>query len=118
MAPRSKDFSRDAAEELPRPGVPLFKPGVDVPKALRFVPTDTPRYSVPVAGQDYVGLLGPYLKGKPLFSRLNWLHVVLILGLPLIAIYGISQWAYDARTLAFAVFYYFFTGLGITAGAR
>ena len=42
--------------------------------------------------------------------------MILLCSTPLVAIFGALTWRWDARTFAFAVFYYFVTGLGITAG--
>ena len=50
------------------------------------------------------------------YKHVNWLNVVLIVGIP---VYGMIQ-AYwvplRLKTAIFAVAYYFMTGLGITAG--
>lgn len=49
-------------------------------------------------------------------KHVNWLNVFLIIGIPL---YGCIQafWVpVQLKTIAWAVIYYFFTGLGITAG--
>jgi hypothetical protein len=72
---------------------------------------------VPRVGEKYTGLLGDLHLDKPLLKRLNWLHVPLLLSTPIIAAVGCSSWTWDSRTFAFAVFYYFFSGFGITAGA-
>lgn len=48
--------------------------------------------------------------------QVNWMHVA-ILGLtPLAAIAAPFFVPLQRQTLLFAVFYYFFTGMGITAG--
>lgn len=50
------------------------------------------------------------------YKHINWLNVVLIIGVP---IYGLAQawWTtLQWKTGLFAVAYYFMTGLGITAG--
>jgi len=98
-----------------RAGAPLLAAGVKA--SGTYVPPETPRYVVPRVGQNAVGLLGPAHQDQPLFSRLNWLHVPLLVGTPLIALYGMATTQLQARTFAFAVAYYFFSGLGITAGA-
>jgi hypothetical protein len=85
------------------------------PSAPRWQPP-TPLNATPSVGQDSVGLLGGSFLDQPLYKRLDWLHVPLLIGTPLIALYGCSQWTFDWRTLAFAVAFYFFSGLGITAG--
>ncbi|EEB08772.1 acyl-coA desaturase [Schizosaccharomyces japonicus yFS275] len=50
------------------------------------------------------------------YKHLNWLHVPLLFGLPLIALYGILTTPLNAKTAIFAFLYYFYSGLGITAG--
>ena len=92
---------------------PLLKAGAP---AEHWVPPQ-PKHNTPRAGERAVGLLGDAFPGKPLLQRLNWIHVPLLLGTPIIAVVGCAYWQYDWRTLAFAVAYYFFSGLGITAGA-
>lgn len=50
------------------------------------------------------------------YKHVNWLNVFLILGIP---VYGCIQsiWVpLQLKTAIWAVVYYFFTGLGITAG--
>lgn len=56
-------------------------------------------------------------KNKSLLARLNWLHVPLLFGTAIGAIYGLATWTFNWKTALFAVAYYFFSGLGITAGA-
>jgi len=81
-----------------------------------YVPEFVPLHDVPFVGQHYSGLLGDNFKDKPFYQRLNWLHVTLLVGTPALALYGISQWTFQWRTLVWAVVWYFMTGLGITAG--
>eukprot|EP00808_Paulinella_micropora_P003119 g14513.t1 len=50
------------------------------------------------------------------FSHVNWINVVILLGLPIAGIYGVFTTPLYAKTAYFAVLYYFYTGLGITAG--
>lgn len=53
---------------------------------------------------------------KNWYKHINWLNVTFILGVP---IYGVVQslWVpLQFKTAVFAVLYYFYTGLGITAG--
>ena len=50
------------------------------------------------------------------YKHVNWLNVFLIIGIP---VYGCVQafWVpLQVKTAIWAVIYYFFTGLGITAG--
>jgi hypothetical protein len=49
-------------------------------------------------------------------QRLDWKHVILLGSTPIIAVAGALTWTFNWRTFAFAFFYYFVTGLGITAG--
>jgi hypothetical protein len=85
-------------------------------KSDKWVPKDLRDYSVPKMGEKYNGLLGGTFAHEPLWSRLNKLHLFLLGTTPLIAIYGAATWDFNWRTLLFAFVYYFFTGLGITAG--
>ena len=68
-------------------------------------------------GQNYTGPIGDNFKDRPLLERLNFLHLGLLTLTPLLALYGVCTATWDLRTIAFSVFYYFFSGLGITAGA-
>jgi stearoyl-CoA desaturase (delta-9 desaturase) len=83
----------------------------------KWVPRDLRDYEVPQPGGKYVGLLGNTFPGMPFLKRLNWLHVPLLTLTPIIGLYGVFTAPLDWRTYLFAVVYYFFTGLGITAGA-
>lgn len=85
-------------------------------KNVKWVPKDLRDYEVPKPGQKYTGFFGKTLEQLPLLKRLNWLHVPLLILTPLIGLYGIFTTPWNAKTYAFAVAYYFFTGLGITAG--
>jgi stearoyl-CoA desaturase (delta-9 desaturase) len=49
-------------------------------------------------------------------NHLNWLHVVILVGVPLLGVYGWMTTEIRPKTLVWAVIYYFMTGLGITAG--
>ena len=44
------------------------------------------------------------------------MHVILLTSTPIIALFGLLTWTFNWRTFSFAVFYYFVSGLGITAG--
>lgn len=97
------------------PVTPLLEAGAAQPAEPWLPPKRA--FSTPQPGEAARGLLGDNFLDRPLLQRLDWIHVPLLLGTPVIALAGISQWAFDWRTLAFAVVYYFFSGLGITAGA-
>lgn len=60
--------------------------------------------------------LGDNFEDQPLWKRLNWLHVPLLTLTPLLAVYGLLTCNWNPTTFLWAVVYYFFTGLGITAG--
>ncbi|KDQ17913.1 hypothetical protein BOTBODRAFT_543546 [Botryobasidium botryosum FD-172 SS1] len=49
-------------------------------------------------------------------ASVHWEHFVFIASTPLITLYGAFTTALCWQTALFSVFYYFFTGLGITAG--
>ncbi|TDL24626.1 delta 9-fatty acid desaturase protein [Rickenella mellea] len=50
------------------------------------------------------------------YKELNWLNVAILGITPCIALYGMFTTKLQWETALFGVFYYFFTGLGITAG--
>jgi stearoyl-CoA desaturase (delta-9 desaturase) len=50
------------------------------------------------------------------YKHINWLNVVLILGVPLSGCIQAFWVPLQLKTAIWAVIYYFFTGLGITAG--
>jgi stearoyl-CoA desaturase (delta-9 desaturase) len=81
-----------------------------------YVPKDVREHSTPQPGERYVGLLGDNWPGKSLVQKINWLQAPLLILTPIIAFVGCWVWTFNAKTLAFAVLYYFFSGLGITAG--
>jgi len=58
----------------------------------------------------------PPIRWDNLLQELNWLNVSILTIPPLLTIYGLFNVRLRWETALFAVFYYFFTGLGITAG--
>ncbi|KAL1925314.1 uncharacterized protein VTP21DRAFT_197 [Calcarisporiella thermophila] len=50
------------------------------------------------------------------YKYVNWLNVAFILGTPLVSLYGICTTEIQIKTLIWAVIYYYYTGLCITAG--
>jgi stearoyl-CoA desaturase (delta-9 desaturase) len=50
------------------------------------------------------------------YKHVNWLNVVLILGVPLSGCIQAFWVPLQLKTAIWSVIYYFFTGLGITAG--
>jgi stearoyl-CoA desaturase (delta-9 desaturase) len=65
----------------------------------------------------------PHLSELPMtwsnwYQHVNWLNTTMIIFIPIIGLIA-SYWVrLQWKTAAFAVFYYFNTGLGITAGKR
>lgn len=57
-----------------------------------------------------------YPPEKPIWQRLNMLHVPLFLFTHLGALYGLFSTSFNVYTFNWAIIYYFMTGLGITAG--
>lgn len=53
---------------------------------------------------------------KPLWQRLNYIHLFILTAVPLASLYAVFFVPLQWRTAVFAVMYYFFTGFGITAG--
>ncbi|KAI8609577.1 hypothetical protein BC830DRAFT_1070773, partial [Chytriomyces sp. MP71] len=49
-------------------------------------------------------------------SDLDWIHITILAGTPLIALVGALTTPLTTPTLIWSIIYYFFTGLGITAG--
>lgn len=49
-------------------------------------------------------------------KHVNWVQSILLLGTPLIGLYGALTTELQTKTLIWAIIYYYITGLGITAG--
>ena len=58
----------------------------------------------------------PPLSWSNILSELNYVSLAVLTITPTIALLGLMYVPMQKKTLAFAVLYYFFTGLGITAG--
>lgn len=83
----------------------------------QWVPTELPYHPVPAPGQNYTGFLGDNFVDLPLWKRLNYLHIIILFGVPLTALLGfLYAPRQDWKTWVFAVFWYACTGIGITAG--
>lgn len=65
---------------------------------------------------DFKGLTGEAFADLPWWKRLHPVHVPLLTITPALAVFGLLTADWVWQTYAFAVFYYFFTGFGITAG--
>jgi len=61
-------------------------------------------------------MLGDAHADKPLWQRLNYIHVAILTFVPLASLYALFFVPLQWKTALFAVAYYFFTGFGITAG--
>jgi stearoyl-CoA desaturase (delta-9 desaturase) len=53
---------------------------------------------------------------SPRWKELNYISCTMLTVTPLIALYGVFTTTLQTKTALFAVFYYFVTGIGITAG--
>jgi len=64
-------------------------------------------------------LRSDHLTGRKWYQRINYLNSVIVFGVPIIAFYGILKngiFSFAYQTWIFALLYYIFTGIGITAG--
>jgi stearoyl-CoA desaturase (delta-9 desaturase) len=50
------------------------------------------------------------------YKHVNWLNTFFIIGVPMLGLIGAYWVPLQTKTLVFSVVYYFYTGLGITAG--
>ena len=127
MPPRPRSATPPAhvsGEPTQPPASASDKVSVKSPAVLKDVnakhpylpPTDPKRY-VPKAGEAYEGLLGPHYKDQPLLSRLHYLHVGILFGVPALGLWGAATIPWRWPTIVWALFYYYCTGLGITMGA-
>eukprot|EP01083_Nonionella_stella_P055288 145883_1 len=57
-----------------------------------------------------------HLTNEPLYHQIHWPNCLVVFGIPLLAVYGIFTTEFHSMTVLFAVIYYFFTGMGVTAG--
>lgn len=58
----------------------------------------------------------PPVEWKNLLSEIQWVSGTILILTPLLGLYGIFTTPLSAKTFAWSVVYYFFSGLGITAG--
>lgn len=58
----------------------------------------------------------PPVTYQTFFQNINWISTIALTATPAIAIYGAFTTSLSLKTFLFAVFWYFVTGLGITAG--
>lgn len=74
--------------------------------------------AVVTTAADFKGLTGDAFAELPWWKRMHPIHVPLLTITPALAVFGLLTADWVWQTYAFAVFYYFFTGFGITAGER
>jgi fatty-acid desaturase len=113
MAPRfdaHQKGGQGAAALAPLPRLAPLEKDNYVPSTLRY-------YYIPKVGEKYTGLLGDHHKERSFFQRVDWISFVALTLTPILGAYGVLTTPFDWRTYAFAVFWYFVTGIGITAGA-
>lgn len=90
------------------------------PVPAEVIPDGTTDY-VPLRTNKKYDLKKPHISETPMtwtnmYKHINWLNTILIVIVPMIGLVS-SYWVpLQLKTLAFAVAYYFYTGLGITAG--
>eukprot|EP01113_Clastostelium_recurvatum_P005982 TRINITY_DN126_c0_g1_i2.p1 TRINITY_DN126_c0_g1~~TRINITY_DN126_c0_g1_i2.p1 ORF type:complete len:776 (-),score=232.97 TRINITY_DN126_c0_g1_i2:56-2383(-) len=53
---------------------------------------------------------------REFMAGINWLHAAILIPTPVIALYGLVYVTPSSYTIAWALFYYWCTGMGITAG--
>ncbi|EPQ31706.1 uncharacterized protein PFL1_01039 [Pseudozyma flocculosa PF-1] len=58
----------------------------------------------------------PPIQAKNILNEIQWVSFIALTSTPILAIYGMFTTKLSAATFAWAAVYYFFTGLGITAG--
>lgn len=78
------------------------QPKVEELKEIKYIP-----------GQGFKRVVIDPKKKKP---GVNWLHVTILIGIPIITLYGILTTPLQPKTLALAAITYFFAGFGITGG--
>jgi stearoyl-CoA desaturase (delta-9 desaturase) len=52
------------------------------------------------------------------YRFVNWPQSILLLGTPLIALYGMTTTELQTKTLLWSILYYFITGMSITGGKK
>ncbi|PWN96938.1 putative stearoyl-CoA desaturase [Tilletiopsis washingtonensis] len=58
----------------------------------------------------------PPIQWKNILSEIQWVSFIILTSTPLLAVYGMCTTPLQLKTAVWAGVYYFFTGLGITAG--
>jgi len=81
-----------------------------------FVPAGNEK--VEILPEDFRGLTGEGFKDLPWYRRMHPIHVPLLTVTPVLAVVGLLTADFVWQTYAFALFYFFFTGFGITAGEK
>ncbi|KAI7902253.1 delta-9 desaturase [Cokeromyces recurvatus] len=78
--------------------------------------TKTESMKAPLPKTKMPPLFDQTITSKNWTKHVNWVHATLLLGTPLIGLYGIFTTELTKKTMIWAIIYYFITGLGITAG--
>ncbi|CAK5272212.1 unnamed protein product [Mycena citricolor] len=89
----------------PRKASPPMADPVDIPEIENYV-SHTLKTTKPL----------PPITWSNLLNELNWLNVAILTVTPVMSIIGVCTTRLRWETALFSVFYYYFTGLGITAG--
>jgi hypothetical protein len=112
----------------------LLRRGVDVRLPASFV-NAIPSYNIPQVAKHIKKALFEWKKSQPSvaktvdqaeedelkpkslwywFRRIHWVNFTILTATPALAIWGLFNIPMQKNTMILAVFYYFFTGLGIT----
>lgn len=70
----------------------------------------------PLAKTQMPPLFDEEVTFKNWYKFINWPQSILLVGAPLIGLYGILTTELKTKTLIWSIIYYAITGLGITAG--
>lgn len=92
----------------------------NAPVQAQAFPDGTSDY-VPVRSNKKLDPKKPHITDQPItlknwYQHVNWLNTIFIVLVPMVGLIS-SYWVpLNTKTLVFSIVYYFYTGLGITAG--
>jgi len=66
--------------------------------------------------QPKQGFAGWAAEAKKFIANINWFHAAVLIPTPILAVYGLMYITPTYPTIVWTIFYYFCTGMGITAG--